>query len=145
MQMYPKMVMTSALGGYVMFDNILKPADIFSMMQILNAFRSAFMQMIQIFPVLVQVGPSITRIDKFMKLRETGIPNAKSECKESWLKVWPPIEEAEIIQTQRSARTMDAILNMQTTALRVQGNFVWHMQMNKKPHKYALKNVDITV
>jgi len=104
---YPRLMSICSLAGYVAIYKGMTAESIFMILQILNAFRGAFQSFTSMIPALVAVGPSVIRVDKFLKLKEAGIPGPKHESVQPWVSIWP--------------KNRPACEN----AVRLQGSFTW--------------------
>jgi len=99
----------ASVGSFAFFYTDLASTDVFTMMQILNAFRNAVNNFSQTAPVIMNAGPSVLRISNFLKLDEAAVPGKKEASQAPWVKVWPEAE----------ARTVD-----EQPMLRVKGSFL---------------------
>lgn len=129
---YPKVVIVSGLAG---FDAIrhgdIQPADIFVMMQILGAFKGCAQGFLSMLPAVVGFAPSIQRIDKMLKMKETVLAGDKTELSGvSWLSVWPKEDPKKPL----------ALANEIKPCLRVQGTYLW-----SEGSSVALSDLDVTV
>lgn len=106
---YPRIVVISSISGYVSIYGTLTATEIFVMIQILNAFKGAAQLLSVLLPSVVAMGPSIQRMDKFLKLQEACIPGKKSDCDAVWVSVWAKLPS----------------LPSNQPALRVQGSFAF--------------------
>jgi ABC-type multidrug transport system fused ATPase/permease subunit len=120
---YPRIVIGSSLSAYVWMYGDISAADIFVLFQLLNAFKGVSNTLLATIPSVFALGPSIRRLDLFLKLKEANIPGPKEECKEAWVSVWPAPPST----------------GGTSPSLRVQGSFSW--QEGGKP---ALHDIDLT-
>lgn len=92
-QCVARVVTFVSIGTFVWLYSDIASSDIFTMMQVLNAFRNSVNNFSMTAPTIINAGPSVLRISNFLKLDEASIPNSKHDCKEKWVKVWPRKEQ----------------------------------------------------
>eukprot|EP00929_Paragymnodinium_shiwhaense_P053587 TRINITY_DN26835_c0_g2_i1.p1 TRINITY_DN26835_c0_g2~~TRINITY_DN26835_c0_g2_i1.p1 ORF type:complete len:1687 (+),score=385.59 TRINITY_DN26835_c0_g2_i1:83-5143(+) len=108
---FPRLVIMSSLSGYVyLFGHDIKVTDLFVMIQLLHAFKGCSQAVLTIVPALYALGPSIRRIDLFLKLPEANLPADRQQCKQPWISVWPARNKPEADTSGQ---------------MRVQGTFAW--------------------
>lgn len=84
-----RIMIFASVGSYAFFYKDMSSTDVFTMMQILNAFRNAINNFSQTAPTIVNAGPSVLRLSNFLKLDEAAVPDTKESSKAAWVKVWP--------------------------------------------------------
>lgn len=119
----PRILILSSFVTYINFYGVMAAADIFAMIQVLNAFKGAAQLFMGLLPSLVAIGPSIMRLDKFLKLEEAEIPEGKRSADNGWVTIWP-----------KESTPDDPKL------LQVQGTFAW-----LKDAKPVLRDIDVTI
>eukprot|EP00928_Gymnodinium_smaydae_P072459 TRINITY_DN5580_c0_g1_i1.p1 TRINITY_DN5580_c0_g1~~TRINITY_DN5580_c0_g1_i1.p1 ORF type:complete len:1479 (-),score=209.56 TRINITY_DN5580_c0_g1_i1:855-5291(-) len=123
----PRIVIFGSLLTFVVIYGQVHPSEVFVMVQLLQSFRSVTTSLLITIPTVMAIGPSLKRIDVFLKLPEASIPGTKRLCDKEWLSLWP----ASTAPSQASAGV---------PSLRVKGSFSWEQN-----GKIALEDVDICI
>jgi len=119
----PRVLILASFVTYINCYGVMAAADIFAMIQVLNAFKGAAQLFMGLLPSLVAIGPSIMRLDKFLKLDEAEIPEGKNVVDNGWVSIWPKVSTPN-----------------EPKLLQVQGTFAW-----LKDAKPVLRDIDVTI
>lgn len=129
---FPKVMITTALWGYMLLNNKSQVLGIWTILPLLFTFQTAFLSTMQSLPIIINAFPSFLRLQAYMKLHEAPNGTPRNEEVPAHMEVWQkPKEEGMQIPIS---------LPNPNCCVRVQGSFSWMRQGDP-----FLKDIDLIV
>jgi ABC-type multidrug transport system fused ATPase/permease subunit len=143
---FPRLLIVGSLAGFVLFKPEAADAtNIFVIVQLLAAFRNTILILLATLPEILNLGPSIRRLDNFLKLPEVQI--SKKDCKSTWISVSNDEEDpSEARLSIRVPKPDPKAVDPQIPSIRLQGTFKFPKGKEEHaPETIALHDADVKI